>query len=115
PHEVAAILLERHVEHGLHWLIESPLTDVRGYAHHRQPLAAIVQADAPAERLARTTRKAFARNALADDRHFRRVRRVPCGELASRQLRNLHGLEIARVDLRLAGIELRLRLTLDVE
>ena len=75
----------------------------------------IVQAHAPAERLARTTRKVFAHDALADDRHFRRVRRVPCGELASRQQRNPHGLEIARVDLRRAGIERRLRLTLDLE
>ena len=113
--EPAALLLERRVDHGLHVLIESPLTDVRDHAHHRQPLAAIVQAHAPAERLARTTRKAFAHDALADDRHFRRVRRVPCGELASRQQRNPHGREIARVDLRRAGKERRLRLTLDVE
>ena len=57
PQEPAAVLLERRVDHWLHALIESPLTDVRDDAHHRQPLAAIAQAHAPAERLARTTRK----------------------------------------------------------
>ena len=39
PHEPAAVLLERHVDHRLHVPIESPLTDVRDHAHHRQPLA----------------------------------------------------------------------------
>ena len=38
-----------------------------------------------------------------------------CGEIASRQQRNPHGGEIARFNLRRAGKESRLRLTLDVE
>ena len=54
--------------------------DVRDHAHHRQPLAGIVHAHAPAERRARPTRKVLAHDALADDCHFRRARRVPCGE-----------------------------------
>src|SRR5207244_12550089 len=83
PDEPATILLEWHVEHGLHFAIESPLSDVRDHAHHRQPLAATVQAHAPAERLARTTRNAFAHDALADDRHLRRCPRVPSGEVPS--------------------------------
>jgi hypothetical protein len=58
------------------WLIESPLPDVRDHAHHRQPVALIAHAHASAERLGRTTGKVFAHDALADDRHFQRCRRV---------------------------------------
>src|SRR6266496_922132 len=65
PDEPATILLEWHVEHGLHFAIESPLSDVRDHAHHRQPFAAIVQTHSPAKRLTRTTRKIFAYDALA--------------------------------------------------
>ena len=74
-------------------------------AHHRQPLAAIdhVHAHAPAERLARPPGK-----------HSRTMRSLTIAtfiaaavsvgrELASRQRRNSHGLEIARLDLRRAG------------
>ena len=86
---------KEHVEHGLHVPIESPLTDVRDHAHHRQPLAAIAHAHAPAERLRadHPGKDLRPHDALADNRHLRRVRRVPCGELASRQQRNPHGLE----------------------
>ena len=59
--------------------------------------------------------KVLAHDALADDRHFRRCGRVAGGELASRQQRNPHRREIARLDLRHADIERRLRLTLDLE
>ena len=117
PQEPATVLLEGHVDHRLHVALEAHLTDVSDHAHHRQPLAAIehVHAHAPAERLARTTGKAFAHDALADDPHLHRGRRVLGRELASCQQRNFHGLEIARLDLRRAGKKRRLRLPLDLE
>ena len=59
---------------------------IRDYADDRQPFAAVIQPHAPAECFGRTTGKVLsavalakadcAHDALADDRHFQRCRRV---------------------------------------
>ena len=89
-----------HVDQGLQLLIKTPLMDVGDHAHDRQPVARIVQADAPAERLGRTARTAFAHDAFADDRDLRRVRGVLGGELAPGHEGNPHAREIGRASCR---------------